>query len=170
MPAEGRSQVSDYVQNMLRKNYGDESFDLYWPQFEEMAMMSALPSKRIELKSTQQLRFDAEQKSRRENPKLWVYKDLNTALTGAQGDATWRRLRGALTPEMRLYVVSATPPERPGTINLSSVPGGAIEVVLNLENRRRTGLRRGTMVTIEGVAAVLRKAPFRLTINAGRIL
>ena len=170
MPVEGRSQVSDYVQNMLRKNYGDESFDLYWPQFEEMAMMSALPSKRIELKSTQQLRFDAEQKSRRENPKLWVYKDLKTALTGAQGDATWRRLRGALTPEMRLYVVSATPPERPGTINLSSVPGGAIEVVLNLENRRRTGLRRGTMVTIEGVAAVLRKAPFRLTINAGRIL
>ncbi len=170
MPAEGRTQVAEYVQNMLRKNYGDESFDLYWPRFEEMAKMGALPTQRIELKSTQQLQFEAEQKSRKENPKLWVYKDLKTALTGAQGDATWSRLSGALTPEMRLYVVSATPPERPATINLSSEPGGAVEVVVNLENRRRTGLRSGTMVTIEGVAAGLRKAPFRLTVNDGRVL
>ena len=169
MPPEGRTQVSDYVQNMLRKNYGDESFDLYWPKFEEMAKMGALPAERIELKSTQQLQFEAEQKSRKEYPLLWVYKDLRTALTGAQGDATWSRLSGALAPEMRLYVVSATPPERPATVNLSSEPGGAIEVVLNLENRRRTGLRRGTMITIDGVAAGLRRDPFRLTLNDGKI-
>ena len=169
MPPEGRTQVSDYVQNMLRKNYGDESFDLYWPKFEEMAKMGALPAERIELKSTQQLQFEAEQKSRKEYPLLWVYKDLRTALTGAQGDATWSRLSGALAPEMRLYVVSATPPERPATVNLSSEPGGAIEVVLNLENRRRTGLRRGTMITIDGVAAGLRRDPFRLTLNGGTI-
>lgn len=169
MPPEGRAQVSDYVQNMLKKNYGDESFELYWPKFEEMAKMGALPSERLELKSTQQLQFEAEQKSRKENPKLWVYKDLRTALTGAQGEATWSRLSGALTPEMRMYVVSATPPERPATVNLSSEPGGAIEVVLNLENRRRTGLRSGTMITIDGVAAGLRREPFRLTINDGKI-
>ena len=169
MPPEGRAQVSEYVQNMLRKNYGDESFDLYWPKFEEMAKMGALPAERLELKSTQQLRFEAEQKSRKENPLLWVYKDLRTALTGAQGDATWSRLSGALAPEMRLYVVSATPPERPATVNLSSEPGGSIEVVLNLENRRRTGLRSGTMITIDGVAAGLRRDPFRLTLNDGKI-
>ena len=167
MAPEGRAQVSEYVQNMLRKNYGDQSFDLYWPQFEEMAKMSALPTRRIELKSTQQLQFDAEQKSRKENPLLWVYKDLKTALTGASGDATWSRLSGALTPKMRLYVVSASPPERPATINLTSEPGGSTEVVLNLENRRRTGVRRGTMLTIDGVASGLRKAPFRLTLNDG---
>ena len=169
MPPEGRAQVSDYVQNMLKKNYGDESFELYWPKFEEMAKMGALPAERLELKSTQQLQFEAEQKSRKENPLLWVYKDLRTALTGAQGDATWSRLSGALAPEMRLYVVSASPPERPATVNLSSEPGGAIEVVLNLENRRRTGLRSGTMITIDGVAAGLRRDPFRLTLNDGKI-
>ncbi len=168
MPAEGRTQVSEYVQNLLRKNYGDEAFDLYWPQFEEMARASALPSKRIELKSTQQLQFDAEQKSRKENPLLWVYKDLRTALTGSSGSRTWGNLNGALTPRMRMYVVSASPPERPATINFSSVPGGSIEVVLNLENRRRTGVRSGTMMTFEGVAAGLRNSPFRLTLNDGR--
>ena len=164
---EGRAQIKDYAQNMLRTIYGEESLDLYWPQFEEMAKASALPSSRIELQTDAQRAFDAEQKSRTENPLLWKYKDLKKLLTGAQGDSTWAQLNGALTPKMRLYVVSSTPPERPATINLTSEPGGQIEVVLNLENRRRTGVRAGTMLTIDGVAAGLRKDPFRLTLNDG---
>ena len=170
MAAEGRTQVLDYVQNMLKKNYGDQSFELYWPKFEEMAKASALPTERIELKSTQQLKFEAEQKSRKENPLLWRFKDLKTALTGPSGDSTWSSLNGALTPQMRLYVVSATPPERPATINLSGQPGGRVEIVLNLENRRRTGVRSGTMLTIEGVAAGMQKEPFRLTLRDGKTI
>ncbi len=168
MTAEGRAQVLEYVQNLLKKNYGDESFELYWPRFEEMAKASALPTERIELKSTDQLKFEAEQKSRKENPLLWRFKDLRTALVGPDGATTWGRLNGALSPRMRLYVVSAAPPERPATINLTSEPGGSTEVVLNLENRRRTGVRRGTMLTVEGVAAGLRREPFRLTLNDGK--
>ncbi len=169
MPAEARTQVAEYVkESLLRKNYGDKAFDLYWPQFEEMAKASALPTKRIELKSTQELDFEAEQASRKENPLLWVFKDLQTALTGSGGASTWAQLNGALTPRMRLYVVSASPPERPATVNLTSTPGGSTEVVLNLENRMRSGLRRGTMLTIEGVAAGLSRSPFRLTLNDGK--
>lgn len=168
MPTEGRTQVLDYVQNMLKKNYGDKSFELYWPRFEEMARTSALPSERIELKSTQQLEFEAEQKSRKENPLLWQFKDLRTALTGPNGTATWSNLNGALTPKMRMYVVSATPPERPGTINFSSEPGGSVELVLNLEVRMRSGVRSGTMLTFEGVATGLRRDPFRLTLEDGK--
>ena len=166
MPAEGRAQVLEYVHNLIKK-YGEESFKLYWPMFEEMAKASALPSKRIELISDAERAFEAEQKSREENPLLWVYKDLKTALTGDAADATWQKLNGALTPKMRLYVVSASPPERPATINLANEPGGAVEVVLTLENRRRTGVRTGSMLTIDGVAAGLRKDPFRLTLNDG---
>lgn len=168
MPPDGRAQVSDYVQKLIKSNYGEESFNLYWPRFEGMAKASALPSERIELKSTQELQFEAEQKARKENPLLWIYKDLKTKLTGTDGEATWADLRGKLTPKMRLYVVSASPPERPATINLTSEPGGSIEVVLNLENRRRTGVRRGTMLTIDGVASALTRSPaFRLTLNDG---
>ena len=166
MPAEGRAQVKDYLDNLIKK-YGEESFELYWPMFEEMAKASALATNRIELKSDAERAFEAEQKSRKETPLLWVYKDLKTALTGATGDATWQKLNGALTPKMSLYVVSASPPERPATINLAGEPGGAVEVVLTLENRRRTGVRTGSMLTIDGVAAGLRKEPFRLTLNDG---
>ena len=166
MPAEGRAQVTEYVHNLIKK-YGEESFELYWPVFEEMARASPLPSKRIELKSDAERAFEAEQKSRKEYPLLWVYRDLKTALTGEAGDATWQKLNGALTPKMQLYVVSASPPERPATINLTGEPGGAVELVLTLENRRRTGVRTGSLLTIDGVAAGLRKAPFRLTLNDG---
>ncbi len=168
MAPDGRTQVQEYVQNLLKKNYGEQSFELYWPKFEEMARAGALPTERIELKSTQQLEFEAEQKSRKENPLLWQFKDLKAALTGPQGDTTWGNLNGALTPRMRMYVVSASPPERPATINFSSAPGGSVELVLNLENRRRTGVRSGTMLTFEGVAAGLRRDPFRLTLNDGK--
>lgn len=167
MAPEGRTQVKEYVQNLIRNNYGEESLGLYWPQFEEMAKASAVPNARVELQTDAQRAFDAEQKSRKENPLLWAYLDLKKVLLGAQGDATWAKLNGALAPKMRLYVVSSNPPERPATINLTSEPGGQIEVVLNLENRRRTGVRAGTMLTIDGVAAGLRKEPFRLTLNDG---
>ena len=165
MPAEGRTQVLEYVQNLLKSNYGDEAFDLYWPKIEEMAKAGALPSERIELKSSEELQFEADQKSRKENPLLWVFKDLKTGLL--EQDAMWGNLNGKLTPKMRLYVVSASPPERPATINLTSEPGGSTEVVLNLENRLRSGLRTGSMVTIDGVASGLSKSPFRLTLTDG---
>ena len=167
---DGRAQIKEFAQDLIRKMYGEKSLEMYWPRFEEMAKASAIPSSRIELQTDAQRAFEAEQESRKENPRLWAFKDLKTALTGDQGDATWAQLNGALTPEMRLYVVSSNPPERPATINFTSEPGGQIEVILNLENRRRTGVRAGTMLTIEGVAAGLRKEPFRLTLRDGRTL
>ncbi|MYB53133.1 MAG: tetratricopeptide repeat protein [Acidobacteriia bacterium] len=167
MPAEGRTQVLEYVQNLLKGNYGDEAYDLYWPKIEEIAKATALSSERIELKSSEELQFEADQKSREENPMLWVFKDLKTRLLEPTGDSIWADLNGKLTPKMNLYVVSASPPERPATINLTSEPGGPTEVVLNLENRRRSGLRTGSMLTIDGVASGLSKSPFRLTLTDG---
>ncbi len=167
MPAEGRQQVLEYVQNLIKNNYGEQSFDTFWPKFEEMARAGAAPTERIELKSDDEMKFEAEQESRRQLPTLWVFKDLKTTLLGPSGDATWSDLRGKLTPRMGLYVVSASPPERPATINLTSEPGGRTEVVLNLENRRRTGVRTGSMLTIDGVASGLVREPFRLTLTDG---
>ena len=168
MPAENRAQVLEYVQNLLKSNYGQEAYDLYWPKIEEIAKATALPSERIELKSSDELKFEAEQKSRKENPLLWVFRDLENRLTDAAGGAAiWTDLNGKLTPKMRLYVVSASPPERPATINLTDEPGGNTKVVLNLENRLRSGLRTGSMVTIDGVASGLSRDPFRLTLTDG---
>ncbi len=167
MPAEGRTQVLDYVQTLVRKNYGDQAYDVYWPKIEAMARSGALATERIELKSTEELQFEQDQKSRKENPGLWVFKDLKATLLGPTGDSTWSELRGKLTPKMDLFVVSATPPERPASINLASEAGGRTEVIVTLENRRRTGVRTGSKLTIDGVASGLTKEPFRLTLNDG---
>jgi hypothetical protein len=71
---------------------------------------------------------------------------------------------------MRLIVLGSEPAERPKTIRLTSTEGGNTEVVLNLENRLRTGVRAGSELKFEGVAAGLTKAPFRLTLNDGKIV
>ena len=167
MPAEGRQQVRDYARNLLEQISGEEGVEMYWPKFEMMARSSALPSERVELQSEAELAFAAEQAARQDNPLLYTYFDLKKALTGASGDAIWNDLRGKLTPKIGLYVVSADPPARPSTIRLASSRGGAVEVVVNLENRRRTGVGVGTMLTIDGVATTLTREPFRMVLNDG---
>ncbi len=167
MPAEGRAQIEDYVKNLLEGYAGETGLNEYWPRLEAMAKTSAFPTEDLNFKSKAELAFDAEQKARADDPLLYKYIDLKTALTGANGDSIWGDLQGKLTPKMNLYVVSASPPERPATINLTSKPGSPVEVVLNLENRRRTGVRSGSKLTIDGVAASLTKAPFKLVLNDG---
>ena len=71
---------------------------------------------------------------------------------------------------MRLIVVGSEPPERPKTVRLTSTERGRTEVVLNLENRLRSGLRTGSELKFEGVAAALTKQPFRLTLDDGKVL
>lgn len=167
MPAEGRAQIEDYVKNLLEGYAGETGLNEYWPRLKAMAETSAFPTEDLNFKSKAELAFDAEQKARADDPLLYKYIDLKTALTGANGDSIWGDLQGKLTPKMNLYVVSASPPERPATINLTSKPGSPVEVVLNLENRRRTGVRSGSKLTIDGVAASLTKAPFKLVLNDG---
>ncbi len=167
MPAEGRQQIADYVKNLLQRYAGETGLNEYWPRLEAMAKTSVFPTEELNFKSKAELAFEAEQKARAEDPLLYKYIDLKAALTGAKGDAVWSDLRGKLTPKMNLYVVSARPPERPATINLTSKPGNTVEVVLNLENRRRTGVRTNSKITIEGVAESLTKDPFRLVLKDG---
>jgi hypothetical protein len=124
----------------------------------------------LKIESAEVRTFKAEQQARKDNPLLYRFIDLKTQLTGGNGDTIWGDLRGKLTPEMRLFVVGADPPDRPQTIHLSSKKGGSVEVVLNLENRLREGVGAGREIRFEGVASNLTKQPFRLTLTDGKIL
>ncbi len=115
-------------------------------------------------------KFEQQQKMRKEHPLRYVFIDLKANLQGANGDAIWGDLNGKLTPEMRLIVLGSEPPERPRTIRLTSTEGGSTELVLNLENRLRSGLRTGSELKFEGVATALTKEPFRLTLNDGKVV
>ena len=167
LPPEGRQQVSDYLKGIYEKFAGTEEG---LAEMKELAKTRPLPPADLEIKSASQRKFEAEQRNRKANPKLYVFIDLKKTLLGPGGDSTWSQLRGKLTPEMRLYVISATPASRPKTINLSSKRGGAVEVALTLENRLRSAIGAGRQVTFEGVATSLTKSPFRLTLNDGKLV
>ncbi len=167
LTAEGRKQVDEYLTSVYQKYAGtDEGL----AEIKELAKNQALPPADLKIESAEVRRFKAEQERRKQHPKLYAFIDLKANLAGPKGDAIWADLRGKLTPEMQLYVVSSTPADRPKTLNLSSKPGGAVEATLNLENRLRSSPRTGSMVTFEGVASSLTKSPFRLTLEEGKVL
>jgi tetratricopeptide (TPR) repeat protein len=167
LPPQGRQQVNDFLKGIYEKFAGTEEG---LAEMKELAKTRPLPPADLEIKSASQRKFEAEQLHRKRNPKLYVFIDLKKTLQGSGGDSTWSQLRGKLTPEMRLYVISATPASRPRTINLGSKAGGAVEVALTLENRLRSAVGAGRQVTFEGVAVALTKSPFRLTLNEGKLV
>ena len=164
---EGRQKVDEYLTQLYSKFAGTEEG---LAELKAQAKASAFPPAGLEIKSAAVRKFEHEQKMRKEHPLRYVFIDLKTNLQGANGDAIWSDLNGKLTPEMRLIVVGSEPPDRPKTVRLTSTAGGSTEVVLNLENRLRSGLRTGSELKFEGVAAALTKQPFRLTLNDGMVV
>ena len=166
LPADNRTKVGEYLKDLYVKYTGTDS-DL--PDLLAKAKQSPLPPAGFEIASKAFREFEAEKKAREANPLRYNFLNLKALLTGPDGEKTWADLSGKLSPEMRLFVVSADPPARPQTINFSSEKGGPVEVVLNLENRLREGVGSGREITFEGVAAGLNKSPFRLTLNDGKL-
>lgn len=168
LPAEAKKQATDYI----TKLYGDYTgAPEEVPGFMERAQGSLYPPDDLKIVSAQMRAYNKEQADRAANPDVWIYRDLKTNLLGDDGEAIWGDLKGKITPEMALYVVSAVPGDRPTTVNLSPDPdSGEVEVVLGLANRRRSGLARGTKLKVEGVASNLSTEPFKLTLTGGQIL
>lgn len=167
LPPEGRKQVDEYLTKVYTKYAGTEEG---LTEIKQTAKTQALPPADLKIESADVRAFNKEQQARKENPLLYRFIDLKANLTGANGDSIWADLNGKMTPEMQLYVVSANPPDRPQTINLSSKQGGPVEVVLNLAVRRREPVGSGRTVRFEGVATNISRQPFRLTLADGQIL
>lgn len=167
LPPEAKKQATDYI----TKLYGDYTgAPEEVPEFMERAQASLYPPDGFKIKSKAVREFEDEQKDREANPDVWIYRDLKSSLLSQNGDEIWSDLKGKITPEMALYVVSASPADRPTRVNLSPTPNGETEVVLGLANRRRSGLAKGTKLKVEGVASTLSKEPFKLTLTGGQIL
>lgn len=165
---QGRQQVDDYFTKVYKKYAGDETDDEI-AELKQQAKTQALPPADLKIKPKDLRDFEADQAARGANPLLYVFIDLKESLMGAQGDQIWSDLQGKLTPKMALYVVGSDS-ARPSVINLSSKPGGPVEVTLNLENRLRAAPGNGRKITIDGVASNLSKSPFKLTLTDGHVL
>ena len=167
LPPDSRQQVDDYLTKVYTKYTGTEEGLM---EIKQIAKTQALPSVDLKIESADVRAFKKEQVARKNNPLLYRFIDLKANLTGANGARVWGSLNGKLTPAMQLYVVSAVPPERPQALRLSSKRGGPVEVVLNLANRLRTGVRSGRAIRFEGVATNISRTPFRLTLGDGKLL
>ena len=167
LPPEGRQKVDEYLTQLYTKFVGTEEG---LAELKAQAKASAFPPAGLEIKSAAVRKFEHEKKMRAEHPLRYRFIDIKANLQGSNGDAIWGDLNGKLTPEMRLIVVGSEPAERPRTIRLTSTEGGGTELVLNLENRLRSGLRSGSELKFEGVATAMTKEPFRLTLNDGKVV
>jgi hypothetical protein len=166
LPPQGRQQLNDYLIKVYTKYTGtEEGLD----NLKKLAATRALPPDDLDIESAEVRRFKEDQKRRKEDPLLFTFVDLKNTLLSSKGDTTWGNLKGKLTPQMQLYVVSSDS-ARPTTIHLSSKKGGPVEVVLDLENRLRAAPAPGSKLKFEGVASSLTKSPFRLGLTDGKVL
>jgi hypothetical protein len=166
LPPQGRQQLNDYLIKVYTKYTGtEEGLD----NLKKLAATRALPPDDLDIESAEVRRFKEDQKRRKEDPLLFTFADLKNTLLSSKGDTTWGNLKGKLTPQMQLYVVSSDS-ARPTTIHLSSKKGGPVEVVLDLENRLRAAPAPGSKLKFEGVASSLTKSPFRLGLTDGKVL
>jgi tetratricopeptide (TPR) repeat protein len=167
LPADSRSKIRAYLEKTYRSFAGTlDGLD----ELTRRAAASALPSDDMpRILSAEERKALAEKRFCDERPLECAYRALRSALDGT-GGAVWTELQGKVTPRMRLYVVGNEPPDRPLALRLAPEEGGRAEVVLRLENRLREALPAGSAVTFEGVASELRRNPFQLTLDQGKII
>ncbi len=102
------------------------------------------------------------------------YQRLKQMLTGDYADTWWWDMRGEWSPRMKLWVVSADPPERPTVLRLSPERQGQPEVTLHLEpgygtDDRWYGPKVGEEAIVEGIPRTLSLRPFHLTLENARV-
>ena len=102
------------------------------------------------------------------------YQRLKQMLTGDYADTWWWDMRGEWSPRLKLWVVSADPPERPTVLRLSPERQGEPEVTLHLEPGYGTdepwyGPRVGEEAFVEGIPRTLSLRPFHLTLEKARV-
>ena len=165
LPAPSRAQIHAY----LRKVYEAYAGTLDGlEELERLASASALPPPETpQVLSAAEREILEEERFCTRRPLQCTYRRLRERLEG--GDTVWADLRGKISPKMRLYVVANDPVERPLALHLSAAKGGRTEVILRLENRLREAVPTGRLATFEGVAISLRRSPFVLTLEQGKV-
>lgn len=168
LPENDRRSVGEYLRKVYASYAGTEDG---LDELLALARDQALPPEDMpRILSKPEREAAAEEERRRENPELYAFLDLREALTSERGAAMWADFRGKVSPEFALYVVAGEPAQRPLRLLLASESGGEVELVLELENRRRTPIAAGSRIVVEGVAKELATSPFQLTLNGGRVL
>ena len=133
-------------------------------QVKAMAKANAMPPSGFSIKSVTDLGKEeaaAEEQAAKSNPQLATWKNIKTALTGAEGSAYFNSsMKDALLPTLRGKVVSLSPETNPKQIVLSNIDGTTPDATLTLDAALPGKVEPGTELTFEGVAESYTAEPF----------
>ncbi len=161
MPPAGRKQVASYLKKIYVGFHGDESGlnDLL-----ALSQKSAFPPPDLVIKSKEQLKVEAEEKLKRENPKLALWLSIKKQLLADNGMEYFNSsVKNTAVPALRGYLIAQSPPRRPDTLVLGLSDRSTREVTLKLDQAFRYPAGRGTVINFRCVPRTFTKQPFNLT-------
>ena len=164
MPDAGRKQVDSYIRKIYANYHGDESGldDLY-----ALAQKSAFPPANLEIKSKEQIAYEADEQLKRDNPRLYTWLQVKEQLAGPNGaDYFMSSVRNTAMPELRGYLISQSPQERPDTLVLGIEDRNTREVTLRLTDEAfKYPAARGTALLFSCVPQGFTGEPFNMTFD-----
>ena len=159
---DGRKQVLAYVQKAYKTYHGgDDGFDSL------IAAAKASPTCPADAVHIEDAASIAEKKAKEQaaadaaNPQLTMWKNLKTALTGADGANYFESsMKSALLPTLKGKVVSMTPALKPKTVVMALEDGTTPDATLKFETALPGKVDVGTELTFEGVPESYTASPF----------
>jgi len=159
---DGRKQVLAYVQKAYKTYHGsDEGFN------DLIAAAKASPTCPADAVHIEDAASIADKKAKAQaaadaaNPELTMWKNLKTALTGADGANYFESsMKGALLPTLKGKVVSMTPALKPKTLVMALEDGTTPDATLKFETALAGKVDVGTELTFEGVPESYTASPF----------
>jgi hypothetical protein len=159
---DGRKQVLAYVQKAYKTYHGgDDGFDTL------IAAAKASPTCPADAVHIENAAAIADRKAKDQaaadaaNPQLTMWKNLKTALTGADGANYFESsMKGALLPTLKGKVVSMTPALKPKTLVMALEDGTTPDATLKFETALAGKVDVGTELTFEGVPESYTASPF----------
>ena len=159
---DGRKQVLAYVQKAYKTYHGsDEGFNDLIAAAKASPTCPADAVHIKDAKSIQDEKDKAQAAADAANPQLTMWKNLKTALTGADGANYFESsMKGALLPTLKGKVVSMTPALKPKTLVMALEDGTTPDATLKFETALAGKVDVGTELTFEGVPESYTASPF----------
>lgn len=169
-----RKQIDEYFVRAYNSFHGQDDEGL--KELRNLCSTNVMPPSGFTIETAMKRDNDRIEKFRKEFPQLAFWIELRKELTGAEGDAYFEKIKGALLPgkigetqftTLKGKLVKQTPAMNPKELVLmmdttqKSFESG--EVTLKLESAIKGKAEPGTEIEFEGVAAAISKDPFMLT-------
>jgi len=157
LPAQGRTQVNDYLTKAYSGYHGDASG---LDQVKAQAKAAALPPSGFVIRSVKELAEDKlkqEEAEAAKNPQLALWKKIKDELTGPNGQQYFdSSMKDAQIPEFTGYLIEQRPKELVVGIMDKTTP----EMTLQLDSPMPGKAEPGTQLTFSGVGKSFSKEPF----------